>query len=61
MKRSTRVARNQLVLSLEREEPHPLDEETREAVIAALADLLLEAYGEQVASGNNGQGGSHEP
>lgn len=60
MKRPMRVSRNQLVLCLEREERQRLDEETREALISALADLLLEAYGPQEETQGNAQGGGHE-
>ena len=60
MKRPMRVSRNQLVLCLEREERQRLDEETREALISALADLLLEAYGPQEETEGNPQGGGHE-
>ncbi len=60
MKRPTSIVTSQLLLSLEREEPHRLDEETREALITALADLLLEAYGEAPAAGSSIQGGDHE-
>lgn len=60
MKRPMRVSRNQLVLCLEREERQRLDEETREALISALADLLLEAYDPQEETEGNAQGGGHE-
>jgi hypothetical protein len=45
MKRPTCSLRNQLALFLEPQARHQLDAETREALIAALADLLLEAHG----------------
>jgi hypothetical protein len=45
MKRPTCTPRNQLALLLEPQARHQLDAETREALIAALADLLLEAHG----------------
>ena len=60
MKRPMRVSRNQLVLCLEREERQRLEEETREALISALADLLLEAYDPQEETEGNAQGGGHE-
>jgi hypothetical protein len=46
MKRNATAARRQLALSLEREARNPLPEETHQAVVATLADLLLEALGE---------------
>ena len=47
MKRSaTAAARRQLALSLDREARNPLPEETHQAVVTTLADLLLEALGE---------------
>ena len=45
MKRPTCTPRNQLALLLEPQARQKLDAETHEALIAALADLLLEAYG----------------
>ncbi len=60
MKRPMRVSRDQLVLCLEREERQRLDEETREALVSALADLLLEAYGPEEETQENAQGGGHE-
>jgi hypothetical protein len=45
MKRPTCTPRNQLALFLEPQAGQKLDAETREALITALADLLLEAYG----------------
>ena len=44
MKRPMSIPRNQLALHLEPKPRHPLDAETHEALITALADLLLEAY-----------------
>jgi hypothetical protein len=46
MKRSATAARRQLALSLDREARNPLPEETHQAVVTTLADLLLEALGE---------------
>ncbi len=60
MKRPTSLVTSQLLLSLEREEPYRLDEETRQALITTLADLLLEAYGEATAAGSSTQEGGHE-
>jgi hypothetical protein len=44
MKRPTRVPNTQLAFPLEPAPPLQLAQETREALITALADLLLEAY-----------------
>ena len=43
MKPTARPSRRQLALALERESPLPLPSDIREALIAALARLLLEA------------------
>jgi hypothetical protein len=43
MKPTSRPSRRQLTLALERESPLPPPSDTHEALIAALADLLLEA------------------
>jgi hypothetical protein len=60
MKRSTSIPRNQLALFLEPQARHPLDAEIREALIAALADLLLEAYGAKQDGESGDQGGDDE-
>ncbi len=50
MTRRSIVKVRQLTLPMEQEEKTTLSEETREALIAALADLLLEALGEQIVT-----------
>ena len=61
MKRPTRIPRDQLALYLEPPARHPLEVETREALIAALADLLLEAYGAEEETKSDRHGGHDEP
>ena len=56
MRRTTRRPERQLGLSLQREARHQLAEKTREALIPALADLLLEAYGEETGEGTKTPG-----
>lgn len=60
MKRPTCTLRNQLALFLEPQAKHQLDAETRAALIAALADLLLEAYGVAEEADTGDQGGCDE-
>jgi hypothetical protein len=60
MKRTANAARRQLALSLDREIVNQIPEETQQAVIAALADLLLEALGEPASKAVSEQGGDHE-
>ena len=60
MKRATSPPRNQLALCLEPKQRHQLEAETREALIAALADLLLEAYGIEEDAETDKQGERHE-
>ena len=60
MKRPISPSRNQLVLCLEREEKRRLDKETHEALISALADLLLEAYGAEEEPQRDKRGGGNE-
>lgn len=60
MKRPIRTLRNQLALYLEPEQRYPLEKETREALIAALADLLLEAYGAEEEIKSDRHGGHDE-
>ena len=60
MKRPTRIPRDQLALYLEPPARHPLEVETREALITALADLLLEAYDGEDDKESGEQGGGHE-
>jgi hypothetical protein len=47
MNRRVNTSRRQLALLLEHEIRHPLPEEVREALVTALADLLLEALGHE--------------
>ena len=47
MNRRINTSRRKLALLLEHEIRHPLPEETREALVTALADLLLEALGHE--------------
>jgi hypothetical protein len=54
MKQPVPIPRRQLALLLQRESVQPLPEETREAVIEALADLLLEALGREVGEHDGG-------
>ena len=61
MKRLTNHPRTQLALLLEPESKLALEEDTREAPIAALADLLLEAYGAEEETKSDTQGGHYEP
>jgi len=60
MKRSTSIPHNQLALFLQPQARYQLDMETREALIAALADLLLEAYGMGEDTETGDQGGCDE-
>jgi len=60
MQRPTNHAPNQLLLHLESRPRQPLDAETREALISALADLLLEAYGVETPAAPAEQGARHE-
>jgi hypothetical protein len=49
MIRKLSMSRRQLALSLDREITHPLPEAARQKLVAALADLLLEALGHEPA------------
>jgi hypothetical protein len=60
MKRRANAARRQLALSLEREAKNQLPEETHQAVVTALADLLLEALGEPASRSVTEQGDDDE-
>ena len=60
MKRSATAARRQLALSLDREARNPLPEETHQAVVTTLADLLLEALGEPGGKSATEQGDDDE-
>jgi hypothetical protein len=50
MKRLVLPPRRQLTLMLQRDTTHPLPENTHEALVVALADLLLEALGREIAA-----------
>jgi len=58
MKPPKGVSRRQLVLCLERESKHLSDEQTREEIVQTLAELLLEALGEDEPI--SAQGGADE-
>lgn len=60
MNRSTRVSRMQLALSLEPEAKHPLSDLAREELLRTLAELLLEALGEERVSQASEQGVANE-
>jgi hypothetical protein len=47
MNRMVNTSRRQLALLLEHEIRHPLPEEVQEALVTALADLLLEVLGHE--------------
>jgi len=61
MKQPRSAPRNQLALLLEAEPRHQLEADTREALIAALVDLLLEACGAEEEIQSHTQGGHDEP
>jgi hypothetical protein len=48
------------MLSLERETKHLSAEHTREEIVQALAELLLEALGEDVDESTSARGGANE-
>jgi hypothetical protein len=61
MKQLIRASRRQLPLPLEREsQPLPADS-AREELVNALADLLLEALGEETERPTDELGGGNEP
>lgn len=60
MKRSATAARRQLALALDREARNPLPEETHQAVVTTLADLLLEALGEVATQSQIEEGADDE-
>jgi len=60
MTRQTRVRTRQMTLSLAAPDRHQPIEETREALLDALADLLLEALGEEVDHHDCEPGGADE-
>jgi hypothetical protein len=61
MKRTRDGVTRQLGLALEGLQHHPLMEETRSALIQALAELLLEAHGDERSSAHRLRGGENEP
>jgi hypothetical protein len=61
MKRTGDAVTRQLGLVLERPQRPPLTEETREALIQALADLLLEAHGDERPNAHRLRGEENEP
>jgi hypothetical protein len=60
MTRPARVSTKQLALSLNREARHRPAEHTREELVRALADLLLEALGGEVVEPTRRPGGCDE-
>jgi hypothetical protein len=60
MTRRTSDSRRQLVLSLERESGHPPLRHGSEALLQALADLLLAACGKTREEQESPQGGANE-
>jgi hypothetical protein len=60
MNRERRTVTRQLGLYLEQPEQHRLTEETHEALIQALAELLLEAFGEDVTNAHRPRGEQDE-
>jgi hypothetical protein len=60
MERPKRVSRVQLPVYLECEARHQPAESTHEELVKALADLLLEALGEEENQAANGQRGGDE-
>lgn len=60
MRRTPRRTARQLGLFLEPVTKHRPAEEIDEALIQALADLLLEAYGEETDDGTKTRGGRDE-
>jgi hypothetical protein len=61
MNRRLSTSRRQLALFLEREAKHPLPEETHQALVTALADLLLEALGREHHESADEGGNCNEP
>ena len=61
MERPRKVSRVQLPLYLECEVRHQSAGSTHEELVKALADLLLEALGEEEDQSANGQRGGDEP
>lgn len=60
MRRSRYQSRTQLVLELERQRPRPLVERSTKGLVEALADLLLEALGDQPIAKSTEKGGVDE-
>jgi hypothetical protein len=60
MKRLARPSRHPLVLTLEHEAQHELQEDQRAALLIALSDLLLEALGVVPPEVSNEAGDDHE-
>jgi hypothetical protein len=60
MNRAPHAMRSQLGLFLEPQVSHQPPEETREALIEALAELLLEAYGDEADDAHQRAGGDDE-
>ena len=61
MKRPTSVARRQFALGFECQTKHQPPAQVHEELLQALADLLLEALGEEIDEPANEQGGGNEP
>ncbi|MHB1239523.1 MAG: hypothetical protein ACYC18_03380 [Gammaproteobacteria bacterium] len=61
MERMVNTSRRQLALLLEHEIRHPLPEETQEALVTTLADLLLEALGHENPAPADKGGDRDEP
>ena len=61
MKRTRNAVTRQFGLALKRPQHHPLIEETHEALVQALAELLLEAYGDDLSNVHRLRGGEDEP
>lgn len=55
MKRLVHRPRRQMPLMLQRESAPPLPEKTRDALVVALADLLLEALGREITAAAAGR------
>jgi hypothetical protein len=60
MKQARNAGTKQLGLALESPQRHPLTEETREELIQALAELLLEAHGDDPSNLQWQWGGGNE-
>jgi len=60
MKRSPKTASGQFTLALHRDPSPPLDEARKEALLKALADLMLEALGGESGENPGEKEGSDE-